>query len=85
MARRREPQLMEQARRLLAVAIKRLNEAYRALPEPRPAVDDSDWRQLEAAIDAAFAAGDCERALRAIADWEQHGADVLGRAEREAA
>jgi hypothetical protein len=81
---RRAPELpvMEHARRLRAVAIEGLNEAYLALPEPRPAVADWQWRQLEAAIDAAFPAGDCERALRPIADWERPGREALREAGR---
>jgi hypothetical protein len=62
----------------LAAAIRRVNALYARCPEPRPDVDGSRWRELEAEIDHHTAVGDRDGALHAIREWEAHARRVLG-------
>jgi hypothetical protein len=62
----------------LAQTVIRVNHAYSQVPEEQwPPVDGTAWRSLEDRIDAATAAGDRGRALRAIEDWERHAVEAL--------
>lgn len=55
----------------LAHAVRAVNAAYLRIPEPyRPEV--AAWTPLEYEVDAACAAGNRERALRAIEEWREH-------------
>lgn len=67
----------------LAAAIRRINAAFYAIPEPyRPDPNSDRWLALEAEIDRACAAGDADAALIAIARYEGHAMRVLkGAAE----
>ena len=51
---------------------------FDALPTPRPRVVGPAWSAREAAIDAAFVAGDPDRALRAVRELEALGRQILG-------
>jgi hypothetical protein len=55
----------------LAVAIRRVNAAYLAIPE-RHRPPAAPWPALEAEVNAACASGDRDRALAAIAAWRDH-------------
>lgn len=55
----------------LAHAVRAVNAAYLRIPESyRPEV--ATWTPLECEVDAACAASDRERALRAIEAWRDH-------------
>jgi hypothetical protein len=65
----------------LALAIRRTNARYHALPpDRRPDVIGETWSRLERNIDAACSAGDAELALQAIRDWEEHALREFRRA-----
>jgi hypothetical protein len=62
---------MSGVRAVLAAAVRCVNAAFYAIPEGhRP--DPAPWDALDREIDAAFAAGDRERALAAIRAWRDH-------------
>jgi DNA-binding FadR family transcriptional regulator len=62
----------------LAAAVRRVNALYTRIPEQRrPDVNAERWQELEHEIDRACKAGDPDRALRAIAAWEDHARWVL--------
>lgn len=62
----------------LALAVRRVNVLYSAIPESlRPDLDGSRWRRLEAEVDCACGAGDRDGALLAIRRWEEHATRVL--------
>lgn len=64
----------------LAVAVRRVNAVYYALPEHlRPDVSGESWIALEEEINRACGARDRDAALQAIARWEKHTGDVLSR------
>lgn len=67
-------------RELLASCVRRANMLYERHPEPRPSVIEETWRDLEAELDTALAAGDEARARRAIAAWSAHVERELGGA-----
>jgi len=55
----------------LAAAVREVNAAYMRIPEAdRP--DAAVWLPFEEEVDAACAAGDRERALKAIEAWRDH-------------
>jgi hypothetical protein len=57
----------------LAAAVRRINAAFYAIPEPyRPDLNSDRWRQLEDELDQARAAGDTDAALAAVNAWEAH-------------
>ncbi len=55
----------------LAGAVRRVNAAFFALP-PDQCPDPAEFDPLEAEVDEACRAGDADRALAAIAEWEDH-------------
>ena len=62
----------------LAVAVRRVNAAYHALPEHlRPDLNGSSWAEMEREVDRACGAGDREAALQAISGWGAAGDDGL--------
>jgi hypothetical protein len=62
----------------LAAAVRAVNVIYVAHPEPRPPVYGGRWDQLEAELDAAFAADNDAEARAAVHRWERHARYVLG-------
>jgi hypothetical protein len=64
----------------LAAACDRVRLLHERCPDPRPDVAGEAWRDLDAALDQACAAGDRGRALAAIARWERATTTVLARA-----
>ncbi len=69
---------MRTVRAELAAAVLRVAVLYAAIPgADRPDVDGPGWWALEAELEAAFDAGDVDRAREAIASWETHGHRVL--------
>lgn len=63
---------------VLAAAVREVNAAFMRIPEAaRP--DVATWTPLEQEVDAACAAGDRERALRAIEAWRGHWVTLFKR------
>ena len=70
----------------LAAAVRRVNAAYRRVPESaRPDINAQTWRDLEAEIDRAAAKGDREVALLAVEKWEANALVELERAVQDTA
>lgn len=66
----------------LAGAVRAVNAAYLAIPEHvRPEV--ATWSPLEYEVDAACAAGDRARALRAIEAWRDHHLSIFSQVLEE--
>lgn len=66
------------ARAELARAVRLVNRLYHEHPDPKPPVYGDRWDELEAELDAAFAA-DCDAEARAaIKRWERFARYSLG-------
>ena len=64
----------------LAAAIRRVNRAYRELPEDvRPEVR---WGAADDALEAALGAGSHREALDAVREWERHWLGLFEEASR---
>ncbi len=65
----------------LNAAVRRVGLAYDALAESRrPDILGEAWTHKEAAIDAAYVAGDREAFHRAVADWERFAIAIFEEA-----
>jgi hypothetical protein len=61
----------------LARAVRLVNRLFYEHPDPKPPVYGERWEQLEAELDAAFAAGNDAEARAAVERWERHARYML--------